>query len=63
MNNTLKKFISVFLAVVMIFQFAPLSVFAAEQNNKTIGDTQSNVSLKQSLAEIIEETKTVIPED
>lgn len=47
----------------MIFQVAPLSVFAAEQNNKTIGDTQSNVSLKQSLAEIIEETKTVIPED
>lgn len=63
MNNTLKKFISVFLAVVMIFQVAPLSVFAAERSSNIAEDSQSNVSLKQSLAEIIEETKTIIPED
>ena len=59
----LNKFISILLAVVMSFQVAPLSVFAAERSSNIAEDSQSNVSLKQSLAEIIEETKTIIPED
>lgn len=65
MNNLLKKFISVFLALIMIFQFAPISVYAANQNINATEEIQSNenISLKQSLAEIIDETETIIPND
>ena len=65
MNNLLKKFISVFLALIMIFQLVPVSVYAADQSNNATEEVQSNenTSLKQSLAEIIDETGTIIPND
>lgn len=65
MNNILKKFISVFLALIMIFQFAPISVYAANRNINATEEIQSNenIPLKQSLAEIIDETGTIIPND
>lgn len=65
MKVLLKRFISVFLALIMIFQLVPVSVYAADQSNDATEEIQSNVNapLKQSLAEIIDETGTIIPND
>ena len=65
MNNILKKFLSLLLVLILILQTVPISVYASDRSENTTEQisTSEKVLLKQSLAEVIDETGSIMSDD
>lgn len=65
MNKIIQKIISFFLVLIMAFEIVPITIFAANEENTMNEEIQSSneIALKESLAEIVQETGIIIPDD
>lgn len=65
MNNILKKFLSLLLVLILTLQTVPISVYASDRSENTTEQisTSEKVLLKQSLAEVIDETGSIMSDD